>query len=87
MGKKHNRTLNAIFSNPVRPGIVWQDIEAMLRNLGAEINERRGSRICISLNGIDAVFHRPHPHKEADRGSINSIRRFLREAGVEHDGI
>lgn len=87
MGKKHNRTLNAIFSNPVQSGILWQDIEAMLRNLGAEISERRGSRICISLNGIDAVFHRPHPRKETDKGSINSMRRFLRETGVEHDGI
>ena len=34
------------------------------------------------LNGVDAVFHRPHPAKETDRGALRSVRRFLREAGV-----
>jgi hypothetical protein len=87
MRRKHNRTLNAIFSDPVQSGILWQDIEVMLKNLGAEISERKGSRICISLNGIDAVFHRPHPRKETDKGAVSSMRRFLREAGVYHDGI
>lgn len=82
MRKKHIQTLNAIFSNPIPPTIVWRDIEAMLKALGAEISERRGSRICISLNEVDAVFHRPHPRKEADKGAVGSMRRFLNEAGV-----
>lgn len=83
MRNKHARTLNAIFTDPVQAGIPWRDIETMLEALGAEISERRGSRICISLNGVDAVFHRPHPHKETDKGAVNSMRRFLKEAGVE----
>jgi hypothetical protein len=37
----------------------------------------------VSLNGIDAVFHRPHPAKETDKGAVKSVRRFLREAGIE----
>ncbi|MEI8295846.1 MAG: type II toxin-antitoxin system HicA family toxin [Alphaproteobacteria bacterium] len=82
MSKKHDRTLMAIFSDPVQSGILWRDIETMLKSIGAEISERRGSRVCISLNGIDAVFHRPHPRKETDKGAINSMRRFLKEAGV-----
>ena len=88
MRKKHLRVLNAIFSNPIQSGILWRDIEILLEALGAEISERRGSRICISLNGVDAVFHRPHPRKETDRGAVSSMRRFLKEAGViTYDGI
>lgn len=83
MSKKHSRTLKAVFTDPVQSGILWRDIETMLNSLGAEISERRGSRICISLNGIDAVFHRPHPRKETDKGAVCSMRRFLKEAGVE----
>ncbi|MCE3230785.1 MAG: HicA protein [Alphaproteobacteria bacterium] len=83
MVKKHDRTLKAVFSDPVQAGIVWRDIEAMLKSFGAEISERRGSRICISLNGIDAVFHRPHPRKEAEKGAISSMRRFLKEARID----
>lgn len=87
MRTKHTRTLQAIFSDPIQSGILWRDIETMLAALGAEISEKRGSRICISLNGVDAVFHRPHPRKETDKGAIGSIRRFLKEAGVHYDGI
>ena len=55
----------------------------MLTAAGADISEGRGSRVRISLNGADAVFHRPHPRKEADKGSVKSLRRFLSEARVE----
>ena len=54
----------------------------MLKSFGAEITEGAGSRVRIALNGVRAVFHRPHPQKETDRGAVNSIQRFLVEAGV-----
>lgn len=62
----------------------WSDIESLLEGVGAEISEGRGSRVRIFLNGVRAVFHRPHPEKECDKGALKSIRRFLQEAGVEH---
>lgn len=82
MNKKHQKTLQQIFQSPVQAGIVWKDIEAMLETLGAEISEGNGSRVRIALNGIRAVFYRPHPQKETDKGAVVSMRRFLREAGV-----
>lgn len=54
----------------------------MLTALGAEISEGSGSRVRIALNGVRAVFHRPHPRKETDKGAVVSMRRFLMEAGV-----
>jgi len=83
MNKKHQKTLQQIFQQPVQAGIVWEDIEAMLKALRAEISEGNGSRVRIVLNGVRAVFHRPHPHKEADKGAVVSMRRFLKEAGIE----
>lgn len=82
MGPKHQRTLRAVFDDPVRSNIPWRDIEALLKASGAELSEGAGSRIRIALNGVRAVFHRPHPQKEADRGAVRSMRRFLAEAGV-----
>ena len=49
---------------------------------GADIEERAGSRVAIELHDVIAIFHRPHPRKEADKGSVSSMRRFLAEAGV-----
>jgi hypothetical protein len=85
MNKKHQKTLQQIFHNPVQAGIVWKDIETMLETLGAEISEGGGSRVRIALNGIRAVFHRPHPRKETDKGAVISMRRFLKEANVDAD--
>jgi hypothetical protein len=82
MSKKHHRTLAAIFAEPVRTNVEWSDIEAMLAAYGAEISQGEGSRVRIALNGVRAVFHRPHPRKETDKGALRSMRRFLTEAGV-----
>lgn len=82
MNQKHQRTLQAIFDEPVRSNLPWRDIEAMLESAGAEISEGAGSRMRIALNGVRAVFHRPHPQKETDKGAVRSMRRFLMEAGV-----
>ena len=79
---KHEKILRAIFEEPPRSNLVWKDIEGLLAALGAQVNEGNGSRVRIALKGVRAVFHRPHPHKEADRGSVKSMRRFLMEAGV-----
>lgn len=83
MQSKHQRTLQAIFENPVRSNILWKDIENLLIALGAEVSEGRGSRVRIFLNGVRAVFHRPHPGKETNKGAVISMHRFLIEAGVE----
>jgi len=83
MKKKHIKTLETIFKDPVQSNVKWSDIEALLINLGAEITEGRGSRVRIILNGIRAVFHRPHPQKETDKGALISMRRFLKNAGIK----
>lgn len=83
LNKKHQATLNAIFTKPVQSGIAWKDVEVLLQALGAELSERSGSRLRIALNGCRAVFHRSHPRKETDKGAIVSMRRFLVTAGVK----
>jgi len=82
LNKKHQLTIEAIFDKPTRSGIVWLEIEVMLKALGAEISEGSGSRIRIALNNRKAVFHRPHPRKETDKGAVASMRRFLTASGV-----
>jgi hypothetical protein len=82
MGPKHRRALEAIFEDPVRSNIAWREIESMLEAAGAEITEGAGSRVRIALNNIRAVFHRPHPQKETDKGAVKSMRRFLIVSGV-----
>jgi HicA toxin of bacterial toxin-antitoxin, len=82
VARKHLKTLDAIFENPVRANVAWSDVEKLFLALEAEVSEGSGSRVRVALNGVRAVFHRPHPQKETDRGALMSVRRFLSEAGV-----
>jgi hypothetical protein len=85
MNRKHHKIIEQIFYNPVQSSIVWKDIEAMLQAMRAEISEGSGSRVRIAVNGVRAVFHRPHPKKETDKGAVVSMRRFLKEANINVD--
>ena len=68
---KHRTTLENVFADPVRSNVAWSDIEAILAPCGADIVEGRGSRVRVALNGVCAVFHRPHPAKETDKGAFH----------------
>ena len=83
MKTKHKKTLDAIYKRPIQSNIDWKDIEALLLAIGAEITEGNGSRIRIKYNNVRAVFHRPHPQKETDKGSVASMCKFLENAGVK----
>jgi hypothetical protein len=83
MNKKQRQTLQKIFERPDRSDISWSDIEALFISLGAEITEGRGSRMRVALNDVRAVFHRPHPERVTNKGSVRSVRRFLIESGVK----
>lgn len=83
MQNKHKKTLESILKNPVPANIKWRDIETMLVSLGAEIEERAGSRVVIKLNGEAQVFHRPHPKPDTTKGAVTALRIFLRNAGIK----
>lgn len=82
MNTRHRRTLEAVFAEPTRANVEWSAIEALFGALGAEMEERAGSRVGVALNGVGRVFHRPHPGKEAKKPVVRSVRAFLTEAGV-----
>ena len=82
MKRKQTRTLAAIFTHPTSANIQWKDVEALFRDLGAEITEREGSRVALVLFGEVRVFHRPHPSPNTDKGAVASIRKWLEQHGV-----
>jgi hypothetical protein len=83
MKKAHQVTLDAIFSRPTRASIRWSAVESLIRALGGEIGQREGSRVAARLNGVIAIFHRPHPRPETKKGAVEAVRQFLLSAGVK----
>lgn len=83
MNKKQRQVLQKLFEKPERPDILWKDIEGLFLALGADETEGKGSRVRVALNDVRAVFHRPHPERVTNKGTVKSARRFLMESGVE----
>jgi hypothetical protein len=82
MSKKSDRTLGAIFTDPLPADVKWRDVEALFLALGGVVVPSRGSRVTVFLNDSKAVFHRPHPRPDTDKGALRAVRRFLLQAGI-----
>jgi len=80
---KQLATLAHIFERPTRADLRWADVEQLFAALGADIEEGRGSRVRVALNGMRASFHRPHPRRIAGRALVDDVRRFLQLAEIE----
>jgi HicA toxin of bacterial toxin-antitoxin, len=83
MNKAQESTLRAVFAKPARADIRWSAIESLIRAIGGEISQRAGSRVAAKLNGVTAIFHRPHPRPETKKGAVDAVRQFLTNAGVK----
>ncbi|MGB7413173.1 MAG: type II toxin-antitoxin system HicA family toxin, partial [Thermosynechococcaceae cyanobacterium] len=79
---KQIKTLQAIFTNPVPTNVLWADVVKLFKALRATVQQGRGSRVRVLLNGQRAVFHEPHPEKETDKGALKSVREFLINAEI-----
>ena len=86
MNSKHQKTLLLLFSRPTSVNVDWNDVVGLLGSLGAVIEEQKGSRVGVLLNGKAVVFHRPHPRSSMDKGAVVSMREFLILCGIAPEG-
>ena len=82
MKKKHQKTVERIYSRPTSGNIAWTEIESLFKVLDADVSERAGSRVAVILFGEVRVFHRPHPSPNTDKGAVASVRKWLEENEV-----
>ena len=83
MNTKHQKTLQAIFNNPIDGNIEWSRIEALLIAIDCRVVEGRGSSVTFEKDGLKVFFHRPHQEKEALRYRIKDARNFLQQLGIK----
>ena len=83
MNSKQEKTLKAIYRNPISKTIVYSDVESLLLSIGCDIDEGDGSRVTFLKDGLSLDVHRPHPQKEAKPYQIKDIRTFLSKLGFK----
>lgn len=83
MNHKHRKVLHALFAHPVSANLSPRDVEAVLKELGAEIEQRHGGRIGVRLNGHFAEFS--HSGHALAPQQARRIAKFVGEAGIDAD--
>jgi hypothetical protein len=83
MNSRQEKTLSAIFADPVSSSIAWASIESPLVAVGCEVIEGKGSRVRFVREGMIESFHRPHPAKEAKKYQVRAARAYLTRLGVK----
>jgi hypothetical protein len=83
MNNKQRQALEAIFSEPTSGTIAWASIEGLLVAVGCKVVEGKGSRVRFAKDGRIALFHRPHPEKEAKKYQVEAAREYLIKLGVQ----
>lgn len=82
MNNKQRRTLRLLFAQPTPAGVRWPDVRSLLVALGADLQQRAGSRVAVKLNDFVIVVHEPHPSPVLMRDAVRDLRDFLEDAGV-----
>lgn len=80
MNHRHRKILQALFAHPVNGNINFKDVEHLLGELGAEVDNKSGNRIGVVLNGHKAAFHNTGHSVPLDE--VVQIRKFLETCGV-----
>ena len=82
MNAAQRKTLERIFETPTRADVRWAAVEALVKALGGEVTQGRGSRVRFRLGERLATFHGPHPKRVTGKATLEDVRRFLENAGV-----
>ncbi|VAW45425.1 hypothetical protein MNBD_GAMMA02-165 [hydrothermal vent metagenome] len=81
MNSKQKKTLENIYSDPVKKNIKWTDVEKLIIAMDGMIKQGNGSRIRILLNDISLNIHTPHPGNELKPYQVRAIRNLIDESG------
>ncbi|MFV0294701.1 MAG: type II toxin-antitoxin system HicA family toxin [Hyphomicrobiaceae bacterium] len=81
MNHRHRKVLHALFAHPVSANIDFKDVVHVLEELGAEVDNKSGNRIGVTLKGHTAAFS--HAQHSLPKEEVAQIRKFLETCGVD----
>ncbi len=81
MNHRHRKVLHSLFAHPVSANIDFKEVVHVLEALGAEIDNKSGNRIGVTLNGHTAAF--THVTHDLPKEEVVQIRKFLETCGID----
>lgn len=80
MNHRHRKVLHQLFAHPISANIDFNDVQSVLKELGAEVEDRSGARIAVTMKGHTVLFH--HANHSVPKEEVQQIRRFLIDCGI-----
>ena len=82
MNHRHRKVLQALFAHPISANIAARDVETLLTELGATVENRHGGRMGVHLNDHFAEFaHRSAHALTPDQA--RHVHKFLTDAKID----
>jgi len=81
MNHKHRAVLEAIFAHPTSGNIDFKETVHALEALGAEVENKSGNRIGVTLKGHTVALS--HAHHDLPKEEVVQIKKFLTACGID----
>lgn len=81
MNHRHRKVLHALFADPIPNNLSMKEVEGVLGELGAILENRHGSRIAVTLQDKTVVVH--HAGHALPKDEVVQIRRFLESCAID----
>ena len=81
MNHRHRKVLQSLFAHPVSANIHFKDVVHVLEELGANVDNKSGNRIGVTLNGHTAAF--THAQHSLPKEEVQQIRKYLEQCGID----
>lgn len=81
MNHRHRKTLHAIFAHPINSNLDYKAVVHVLEQLGAEVENKSGNRIGVTLNGHTVAL--THVNHDLPKEEVVQVRKFLSACGVD----
>lgn len=80
MSHAHRRTLQRLFAHPVSANIPLSEVEAALREVGAEVGQTGHGRIAVALGGRHVTLHASE--RMLGKDEVVALRHLVGAAGL-----
>ncbi len=82
MNSRQEKTLAAIFEEPVRNDIRWTAFESLMKALGGAVTAGSGSHRRIVLGELKFILVKPHPKPVLKVYQVRELRGKLEILGI-----
>lgn len=81
MNHRHRKVLHSLFSHPLPSNIHLHEVEAVFKEMGADLSHSGHGRLSVELAGKQITVHGSDHGLSKDE--VSTLRKFVESCGVD----